>query len=247
MEKSGSGNEVVLELRDVAKSYESSTAGGTVRVLRDLSLKVQHRDTVAVTGPSGCGKSTLLNLMGALDTPSDGTVLYRGRNLDTMTEPELARIRNQEVGLVFQLHHLLPQCTVLENVLLPTLARARRTSSEAERRAVDLLQRVGLEKRSRFWPSQLSGGERQRVAVVRALINQPSVLLADEPTGSLDEQGAERLVQLLVELNQDLGVTLVMVTHAVALAECMARRYTLHEGRLQEIDVAGGLHRGGER
>lgn len=181
-----------------------------------------------MVGPSGSGKSTLLNIMGTLDTPSEGTVHLDGENLLAVEAGRLAEIRNRKLGFVFQLHHLLPQCTVLENVLIPTLVREDR--DESHERAQSLLQRVGLGGRLKHRPGQLSGGERQRVAVVRALINEPRVLLADEPTGSLDRAGSERLADLLVQLNREEQVTLVVVTHAMRVAERMGRVLELHDG-----------------
>jgi ABC-type lipoprotein export system ATPase subunit len=189
---------------------------------------------VAIAGPSGSGKSTLLNIMGGLDRATAGRASFAGRDLADYSEPELAAYRNVDVGFVFQLHHLLPQCTVLENVLVPTVPlkdRARRR--DAGRRALALLKRVGLGERLAHRPAQLSGGERQRVAVVRALINQPRLLLADEPTGALDGTAAAALIELLRELNAESGVALVLVTHAEALARRMRRVVRLNHGVLE--------------
>jgi ABC-type lipoprotein export system ATPase subunit len=202
-------------------------------VLRGVSLTLAAGETVAVVGPSGSGKSTLLNLIGALDAPSSGRVILSGRDLAGLGEADLARVRNRELGFVFQLHHLLPQCTVLENVLIPTLALAvSDEGGDPGERARQLLDRVGLGTRLHELPGRLSGGERQRVAVVRALINRPRLLLADEPTGSLDQDTAARLVELLVSLNRDEQVAVILVTHAPALAARMARRLLLRNGRL---------------
>jgi ABC-type lipoprotein export system ATPase subunit len=198
-------------------------------------LRVDQGQSVAVVGPSGSGKSTLLNIIGALDRPTSGRVLFDGRDLGKLDERELARIRNRQIGFVFQLHHLLPQCTVLENVLVPTLADRNRVSSEdRETRATELLERVGLEDWSLHHPGALSGGQRQRVAVVRALINKPKLLLADEPTGSLDKDASENIAGLLVELNRSEEVTLIVVTHSVGLAERMDRVLTLSNGMLRD-------------
>ena len=182
---------------------------------------------------SGSGKSTLLNIIGTLDRPSSGEVLLDGQDLRRLNDVELASVRNRQIGFVFQAHHLLPQCNVLENVLLPTLAtRDPAVRSGASERAKRLLERVGLDGRIAHRPGQLSGGERQRVAVVRALINQPKLLLADEPTGALDRASAGNLSDLLVALNREEGVTLIVVTHALDLAKRMGRVLELRDGRL---------------
>ena len=222
-----------LELVSVSKSYRSPDGGPDVVVLRDVSLSLADGEAVAVVGPSGSGKSTLLNLMAALDRPTTGVVRLDGRDLGTLGEEELAEVRNRRIGLVFQQLHLLPQCSVLENVLVPTLAAPGELQGpETLARARRLLERVGLGHRLGHRPGQLSGGECQRVAVVRALLNQPRLLLADEPTGSLDRAGAENLGRLLLELNREAGVTLVMVTHSAALAQALPRALTLRDGAL---------------
>ena len=223
----------MLELINIAKSYESPGAADDLCVLKDISLKVEQGQSLAVVGPSGSGKSTLLNIIGALDYPTSGEVLFEGQDLSSLSEAELARIRNREIGFVFQLHHLLPQCTVLENVLIPTLAgKAWRSSQESQQRAFNLLQRVGLEEWASYRPGELSGGQRQRVAVVRALINSPKLLLADEPTGSLDREAAQNIFDLLAELNQSQKITLIAVTHSLRLAERLGRVLELGNGVL---------------
>jgi ABC-type lipoprotein export system ATPase subunit len=223
----------MLELINVAKSYESPGAADDLCVLTDINLKVEQGQSLAIVGPSGSGKSTLLNIIGALDYPTSGEVLFEGQDLSSLSEAELARIRNREIGFVFQLHHLLPQCTVLENVLIPTLAgKAWRSREESQQRAVKLLQRVGLEEWASYRPGELSGGQRQRVAVVRALINSPKLLLADEPTGSLDREAAKNIFDLLAELNQSENVTLIAVTHSLRLAERLERVLELGNGVL---------------
>lgn len=188
---------------------------------------------MAILGPSGCGKSTLLNIVGTLDSPTSGQVLLEGTDIQSLKEREIAQVRNHRIGFVFQLHHLLPQCTVLENVLIPTLAGpAKRSGPELTERAERLLQKVGLAGRRFHRPGQLSGGERQRAAVVRALINEPQLLLADEPTGSLDHASAESLGDLLAELNRDEAVTLITVTHSAELARRMGRIFCIRDGAL---------------
>jgi len=225
----------MLELIDVAKSYDRPGQDGPLRVLKDVTLKIEKGQSLAIVGPSGSGKSTLLNIMGGLDRPSSGRVLLDGRDLAALDDRQLSTIRNKEIGFVFQLHHLLPQCTVLENVLVPTLADSSTLSrAEAEQRAAALLERVGLADWLLHRPGELSGGQRQRVAVVRALINRPKLLLADEPTGSLDKESSRNMAQLLVELNQSEAVALVVVTHSGPLAENMARVLELNDGVLRD-------------
>jgi lipoprotein-releasing system ATP-binding protein len=224
---------LLLELREVAKSYEATADAPATPVLREIDLQIDAGESVAVVGPSGSGKSTLLNIIGTLDRPSHGQVLLEGRDLTTLGEKQLAAVRSREIGLVFQLHHLLPQCTVLENVLIPTLAGgAGQRREDPLARARRLLQRVGLSERLSHRPGQLSGGERQRVAVVRALINEPKLLLADEPTGALDRVAAENLAALFVELNREEGVALLVSTHAMSLAARMSRALELCDGTL---------------
>ena len=221
----------MLKISNITKSYNGDP------VLRDVSLHLAAGAACAVTGPSGCGQSTLLNLIGALDKPDSGSVVLDGRDLAQLGDDELAQVRNQALGFVFQLHHLLPQCTALENVLLPVLAN-RKVTAEHEKRARRLLERVGLDARMNHFPGQLSGGERQRVAVVRALINQPKLLLADEPTGALDGAAADNLSQLLLELNREEGVALIVVTHAPELAMRLPLRFQLNGGVLKSAPDA---------
>jgi len=229
---------MLLELIDVSKDYAASDDAPVTPVLRGVNLEVNDGESLAIVGPSGSGKSTLLNIIGTLDRPTSGRVLLTGRDLSNQNDAALARIRSAEIGLIFQLHHLLPQCTVLENVLVPTLAGGptQRTEKPADR-AKRLLDRVGLTQRLNHRPGQLSGGERQRVAVVRALINEPRLLLADEPTGALDRAAADNLAELLVELNQEEKVALIVITHAMDLAQRMGRVLTLQEGTLVPLKV----------
>jgi ABC-type lipoprotein export system ATPase subunit len=220
-------------LSGVNKHYDSAGSAGSVTVLKGITLEIGRGESVAIVGPSGSGKSTLLNIIGTLDQPSSGSVTLDGQELTRLDEMQLAKLRNQQIGFVFQSHHLLPQCTVLENVLVPTLANKDSASRNgAPERAKKLLEKVGLGARLTHRPGQLSGGERQRVAVVRALINQPKLLLADEPTGALDRASARSLGDLLVRLNQEEGVTLVVVTHALDLAKRMSRVLELNDGQL---------------
>ncbi len=212
----------------------------TYIILNNISLQVQQGEAVAVTGPSGSGKSTLLNIIGALDKPGSGTVNFEGENLAAMNENKLTEIRNRKIGFIFQLHHLLPQCTVLENVLIPTLPYNRgKNRADFYNRAVKLLESVGLKKHLDYFPARLSGGEQQRTAVVRALINQPKLILADEPTGSLDQASADNLSRILIDLNKAENVTLIMVTHSEELAGKLDTVYNLKNGKLKRQSLNG--------
>jgi lipoprotein-releasing system ATP-binding protein len=219
-----------LLVENVTKEYP--TRGEPLVVLRGVSLELAAGENLAVVGPSGSGKSTLLNVIGTLDTPTSGRVMLDGEDPAELDEPALARFRSRNVGFVFQDHHLLPQCSVLENVLVPTIATGR-TTPEAYDRAARLLERVGLSDRLHHRPAELSGGERQRVALARALVNQPLLLLADEPTGNLDRTTAERVGQLLLDLQAQEEMMLIVVTHSTRLAGRMSRTLELDEGRLK--------------
>ncbi|WP_153559243.1 ABC transporter ATP-binding protein [Roseimaritima sediminicola] len=221
----------MLAATDLCKSYP--TPGEPLHVLRDVSLTLQPGDSLAIVGPSGAGKSTLLHILGTLDEPSSGKVELAGVDPFQLSETQLARFRNREIGFIFQDHHLLPQLSVIENVLVPALA-AGRPDAETKRRAVELLQRVGLASRQTHLPGELSGGERERVAVARALVNRPKLILADEPTGNLDTRTAQTITELLLRLQQEEQAILVTVTHSQTLAAAMADRQTLIDGRLQE-------------
>ena len=216
-----------LRVHDVHKSFETATE--PVPVLNGVSLELAAGEALAITGPSGSGKSTLLHLIGTLDRPTSGSIDIGGTDPFGLPEPELARFRNKTIGFVFQDSHLLPQYTVLENVLVPTQAFPNKT--DLQTRAAEILDRVGLSHRLRHRPAELSGGERQRVAVARALINQPGLLLCDEPTGSLDRAAAEAVASLLFELHEALKTVLVVVTHSLELAAHFPRRCELVEGR----------------
>jgi lipoprotein-releasing system ATP-binding protein len=211
-----------------------ATRGEALVVLRGISLQVESGENVAIVGPSGSGKSTLLSILGAIDTPTSGRVTLDGQDPACLAEPELAAFRNEKIGFVFQDHHLLPQCSALENVLLPTIPRGP-ASPEMLDRAKDLLDRVGLGDRLDHRPGELSGGERQRVALARALINQPLLLLADEPTGNLDRTTAERVARLMLDLQQQERMMLLVVTHSRRLAAQMSRQFELDEGILKEM------------
>lgn len=228
----------LLKLDDISKRYDTAEESRVDWVLNNLNLAISEGDAVCIVGPSGSGKSTLLNIMGSLDYPTNGKVLFEGQDITGWDEKALAGFRNRKIGFVFQSHHLLPQCSALENVLVPALANNGTTSRETTDYAHELLDRAGLADRTNHKPGQLSGGERQRVAVVRALINRPALLLADEPTGALDQQTSDSLSDLLIELNREERVTLVVVTHSLSLADRMQKVYELKGGALQARDRA---------
>ena len=229
---------MTLVLRDVHKQY--ATAAEPVSVLRGISFELAPGEALAITGPSGSGKSTLLHLIGTLDRPSSGTITIDGKNPFDLSEPELARFRNRKVGFVFQDSHLLPQYTVLENVLVPTVAFPDKGADlkAAEARAKELLERVGLGHRLTHRPAALSGGERQRAAVARALINRPGLLLCDEPTGSLDRAASAAVASLLFELHAAEKTVLIVVTHSLELAARFPRRCELVEGQCGQPSAA---------
>ena len=222
----------MIEVRNVSKVYEMP--GESLRVLDGVFLNVKTGEATAVVGPSGSGKTTLLNLLGVLDRPTEGQVLINDQDVALFDEEQAAAFRNRALGFVFQHHHLLPQCTLLENVVLPRLAGGwKESQSETTARAEALLAEVGLQDRLGHFPYQLSGGERLRTALARALVNEPSLILADEPTGSLDEETTGVVADLLEELNAGKGVTLVVVTHNRALAGRMQNSYELRNGKLE--------------
>lgn len=221
----------LLEVREVTKSYP--TAAGSLQVLGGVSMDVEEGEVLAIVGESGTGKSTLLHIIGALDRPTSGTVLYRGEDVFKKSDAELARFRNERVGFVFQFHHLLPEFTALENVAMPALIRKQKMRT-AEVRARELLEILGLGQRLDHRPGQLSGGEQQRVAMARALMNEPALILADEPTGNLDGRTADLLHSEIMRLSRELGQTFVLVTHNPALANLADRVQHLQSGSLAE-------------
>ncbi len=230
-------DQTFLELENISKYYGILHESSYVPVLNNVTLKVESGDSIAIVGPSGSGKSTLLNIIGTLDRPSAGSILFNERNLSELPDKELAKVRNRDIGFVFQQHHLLPQCTVLENVLIPTLADAAvKQKNNSHSRAIQLLEQVGLKDRLDSRPGQLSGGECQRTAVVRALINKPKLILADEPTGLLDHASAEKLIQLLTDLNKEQNITLIIVTHALDMAQRMNKQFQLLDGTLHQYN-----------
>jgi lipoprotein-releasing system ATP-binding protein len=224
----------LLSIQSISKSYPSGT---TFRnVLDNLSLEVNKGETIAIVGPSGSGKTTLLNIIGTLDKADSGEIFFEGTDLMKMDSNEFPAFRNRKIGMVFQLHHLLPQCTLWENVLIPALPQKSKTD-EAENRAETLLKRTGIWEQRFQKPAELSGGECQRAAVIRALINQPSLILADEPTGALDHENALMLTYLLLELNREQDTALIVVTHSMELASQMDKIYKLVDGKLIEHRV----------
>lgn len=221
----------LLEIRDLCKSFQ--TDGGRVDVLNSVELSVAQGDTIALVGASGAGKSTLLHILGTLERPTSGSVFFRGEDIFTLNEGALATFRNRSIGFVFQFHHLLPEFTALENVMMPALISGMQR--ETARQAADrLLGDVGLSHRLHHKPGELSGGEQQRVAIARALVLSPALLLADEPTGNLDRKTSEEIHELLTEFQRKSGLTLIIVTHNERLAARMGKTIRLVDGRIQE-------------
>jgi lipoprotein-releasing system ATP-binding protein len=223
-----------LNVSHLCKDYP--TRSGPLSVLRDVSFDLQRGAALAIMGPSGSGKSTLLHLVGTLDRPTSGVVQLDGKDPFSLGDAELADFRNQQIGFVFQDHHLLPQCSVLENVLIPTLVN-HAGKADLAKRAAELLERVGLSNRVHHRPAELSGGERQRVAVARALILHPTLLLADEPTGNLDRRTAQSIGRLLLELHQQEQTILIVVTHSAELARTFPQILEMADGALQPVEI----------
>ena len=222
----------MLKIENVSKEYESPA--GALKIVSDVSLSLSRGEAVSIVGPSGSGKSTLLYMMGALEPPTSGTITLDDRNPFQLKDKDLAAFRNKEIGFIFQDHCLLPQCSVLENVLTPTLVSANH-AGDSDTRARSLLEQVGLGDRLAHLPAKLSGGEKQRVALARALIMQPQVLLCDEPTGNLDHKSAEVVASLLLELHQKQKTILVVVTHSTELAARFPLRYELTDQKLRSL------------
>ena len=227
-------NTIALECIDLKKSYNEGPCN--VDVLRGISFQLHKGEFVAVIGNSGSGKTTLLHMIGGLDTPSSGHVKVNGQDFSALTDHQRGNVRNQHVGIVYQFHHLLTEFSALENVAMPLMLRKSESVKSAQQRAKDMLGRVGLSHRIDHKPSELSGGERQRVAIARALVTKPSVVLADEPTGNLDVHTAKEIQQLMVELNRDLGISFLIVTHDLGLAGQVGRVLKMEDGQLLEIE-----------
>jgi lipoprotein-releasing system ATP-binding protein len=227
----------VLTCRGLKKSF-SEGRGAELKVLLGLDLAVSQGESVAIVGASGSGKSTFLHLLGGLDKPTRGEVLVQGENMARLGDAKRGALRNRALGFIYQFHHLLPEFTAVENVAMPLIAR-RDPIGASLAQARELLGRVGLEQRLAHKPSELSGGERQRAAVARALVTHPACVLADEPTGNLDGASAQRVWELMMELNRELGTALVVATHDIGLARRMDRVWTLNQGRLEEGSISG--------
>ena len=228
---------MLAELQNISKHYEQPGSGIRNVILNQVSLAIGEKDSVAIIGPSGSGKSTLLNILGTLDQPSSGSVILDGNHVEELDSTRLAEVRNRFIGFVFQLHYLLPQLTLFENILLPALPlKDKSMQKETIERGYHLIDRVGLTKQLHHRPGQMSVGECQRAAVVRALINQPRLLLADEPTGSLDAENASQLGQLLSELNHEHNLAVLVVTHSPDLASRMGCVYKLSSGKLHLME-----------
>ncbi len=225
----------ILRAENIQKVYRTGDGAKGIHVLKGVTLSITEGDMIAIVGPSGAGKSTLLHILGGLDRPTEGSVTYGGTNIATMSDTMLADFRNKRVGFIFQFHHLLPEFTALENTAMPALIRGAGLS-EAARKAEQLLAEVGLAERVSHYPSELSGGEQQRVAVARALMNQPSIVLADEPSGNLDSQNAAMLHDLLQKLNRERKITLVTVTHNSELAAKASQIIRLIDGKIAPVN-----------
>lgn len=231
---------MLLQLQNIIKGYGLQGTHSYRAVLKDFNFQLNHGEKVAMVGPSGSGKTTFLNLVGALDLPDSGTVLFENKDISCFSKDELAEFKNKNIGFIFQLHHLLPQLTLWENVLLPLLAGGNKITKKQKDWAEYLIQKVGIGEQRNQKPSELSGGECQRTAVVRALINKPKLILADEPTGALDEENASALTELLLSLGSEENVSLVTVTHSAVLAGKMDKTYILKNGKASPDPSAGG-------
>ena len=224
-------NKVVLKCDNVSKSYKDGQLN--VNVLNQLRLEVLEGQSVSIIGSSGSGKSTLMHILGGLDKPTSGSVVLMGQDLSQLGQKQLGLLRNQYLGFVYQFHHLLPEFSALESVMMPLLI-GKMKKAEAEQRAVEMLEKAGLKKRIQHRPSELSGGERQRAAIARALVTRPKCLLADEPTGNLDRKNAQNVLDMMLDLKSELNTSLIVVTHDDELAVRFERVMLMHDGRLEE-------------
>ncbi|MBS9437477.1 lipoprotein-releasing ABC transporter ATP-binding protein LolD [Photorhabdus noenieputensis] len=232
-------NQPLLLCNNLCKKYQEGQV--LTEVLKNVTFAINQSEMMAIVGSSGSGKSTLLHLLGGLDTPTSGEVLFKGHSLNKMSSGARAELRNHELGFIYQFHHLLPDFNAIENVAMPLLIGGK-NRSQAQKKAVEMLAAVGLEKRAYHRPSELSGGERQRVAIARALVNEPSLVLADEPTGNLDLRNADSIFALLGELNRQQGTAFLVVTHDLNLAGRLNRQVEMRDGYLQDkLTLAGAL------
>ena len=225
----------LLSAKNLYKTYKEGKM--VTEVLKDVSFDIYPKSLLAIIGSSGSGKSTLLHLLGGLDKPTSGEIMFKSQQLNRLSEQEKARLRNQEIGFVYQFHHLLPDFTALENIAMPLLIGGV-SSSDAKKRAMEMLESVNLVKRANHRPSELSGGERQRVAIGRALINNPTLVMADEPTGNLDKSTADSIFDLLVKLNREHGTAFLVVTHDLALAKKLDKQLIMSDGKLSHNNSA---------
>ncbi|MDH2897379.1 lipoprotein-releasing ABC transporter ATP-binding protein LolD [Rahnella variigena] len=230
-------NSLLLQCENLCKTYQEGKMH--TDVLRDVSFAMQPGEMMAIVGTSGSGKSTLLHLLGGLDSPTSGEVIFKGQSLNSMSSSAKSELRNRELGFIYQFHHLLPDFTALENVAMPLLI-GKKKSAQVQERALAMLEAVGLQHRSNHRPSELSGGERQRVAIARALVNNPSLVLADEPTGNLDQRNADSIFELLGELNVRQGTAFLVVTHDLQLANRLTRQLEMRDGKLQQESMLLG-------
>lgn len=231
-------NTPLLQCRDLCKSYQEGSV--QTDVLRSVAFSVQPGEMMAIVGSSGSGKSTLLHLLGGLDTPTSGDVVFDGQSMNALSSSAKADLRNRELGFIYQFHHLLPDFSALENVAMPLMI-GRKSKTEAQQRAREMLAAVGLEHRGHHRPSELSGGERQRVAIARALVNRPRLVMADEPTGNLDARNADAIFSLLGDLNQREGTAFLVVTHDLHLAKRMSRQMEMRDGQLSAESTLTGV------
>lgn len=226
-------NEFVLECTEIHKHFPSESGKGDLKILQGVNLQVKKAEILSIVGSSGSGKSTLLHILGGLDHPTSGDVFWQGESIYQYNKDQLADLRNKKVGFVFQFHHLLPEFTAVENVMMPALIQ-NQSIAKAEKRAAELLDRFGMSERLNHRPSQLSGGEQQRVSMARALTNNPSIILADEPTGNLDEKNTESILSLLFQLREMENVSIVLITHEKEIATRCDTVYSLQNGTLNK-------------
>ena len=220
---------IILDVNDVCKSYNYGT--NNLEVLKNFTLQLNKKEIITISGQSGCGKSTALNIMGTLDRHDSGSISFEGIDVNQLDENSLANFRNTKIGFVFQFHHLLPELTALENASIPLWIK---DEPFLENYLIDLFKTLGLEDRMNHYPSELSGGERSRVALIRAIINRPTILFADEPTGNLDEKNSKNLVDLLIKINKDFGQSIILTTHNPDIASIGHRQFILENGSLHE-------------